>query len=197
MTDATRQYGSLESIREDHVNRYRFAAERARREFTSGIRILDAACGCGYGSKILEEIGVVVGVDIEQKAIEYAEEHYGGPRYIQGSILDKPWGGMFEVITSFETIEHLEEPLKALKLFRDSLDGYLFVSVPNEIEYPFCADTFSGDAYPHRRHYTPDELDELLKSADFTVLERYCQKNKRPGEVEAGVEGKFLVYVCR
>lgn len=192
MSDQTRQYGPLEEIRKDHVNRYRFAASLIGEHK----RVLDAACGCGYGSKIIQDVGNrVVGVDVSKEAIAYAEEHYSGPGYILGSILDKPWVGMFDALVSFETIEHLSEPEKALKLFRESVDGVFICSVPNQDLYPFHPDRFEGDDYPHLRHYTPDEFDAALLAADFKIVERHCQKSKK-SDVEPGTDGMFLVYVC-
>ena len=200
MTDHTRQYGSLETIRLDHVNRYRFAVDTMRARLKDGstprYRVLDAACGCGYGSKILEELGRVVGVDIEPEAIAYAKNHYAGPGYVQGSILDKPWVGTFDVATCFETIEHLADAPKALRLFRDSVDGAFFISTPNELKYPFNEALFANDAYPHLRHYTPEEFDRLLMDADFQIVSRHCQESKT-GDVVEGVHGIFLVYVCQ
>jgi hypothetical protein len=47
LLDTSRQWGRFEGeIKRDHVNRYRFALD-----YVTG-RTLDAACGCGYGSKI-------------------------------------------------------------------------------------------------------------------------------------------------
>lgn len=191
--NTVRQYGQLEEIRKDHVNRYNFAANLIPKQS----RVLDAAGGCGYGSKIIHDSGSrVCGVDISRDAIAYAEANYSGPGYIVGSILDKPWVGVFDAIVSFETIEHLAEPEKALKLFRDSVDGLFICSVPNEKLYPFAAENFAGDEYPHLRHYTPRELDSALESADFKILDRLCQRTKK-SEVEEGVDGMFLVYVCK
>lgn len=193
MSDQTRQYGSLDAIRLDHVNRYRFAASLIGEQK----RVLDAACGCGYGSKILQDAGNrVVGVDIEPTAIAYAETNYHGPGYLVGSILDKPWVGIFDAVVSFETIEHIVDSATALKNFRESVDGTFICSVPNQDLYPFSADKFRGDTYPHVRHYTPFEFDEALDLADFKVMERYCQKSKI-GRVEIGIDGIFLIYVCR
>jgi 2-polyprenyl-3-methyl-5-hydroxy-6-metoxy-1,4-benzoquinol methylase len=193
MTDRTRQYGPIESIRLDHVNRYRFAASRIGEQK----RVLDAACGCGYGSKIIADAGNrVVGVDVSREAIEYAELNYHGPGYLLGSILDKPWVGIFDSVVSFETVEHLAEPEKALHLFRESVDGLFIVSTPNESLYHFDAGKFKDDDYPHLRHYTPEELDEILEKCDFKVVERNCQKSKK-GEIESGTDGIFLIYVCK
>lgn len=200
VTDQTRQYGSLESIRADHVNRYKFAVETiksgVKNGFTPRYRVLDAACGCGYGSKMLQELGRVVGVDIERQAIDYANANYSGSGYLHGNILDKPWVGTFDVITSFETIEHIDDAAKVLRLFRESLDGTLFISTPNEDLYPFSMQNFVMDDYPHLRHYTPSQFDHLLEDADFQVVSRHCQRSKT-GEVVDGVDGMFLVYVCK
>ena len=188
---AERQYGTLEEIRADHVNRYRFAVNH----IGSGKRVLDAACGCGYGSRMLQDAGnKVVGVDICPEAILYAGEHYNGVGYLLSDIRDKPWVGMFDAIVSFETIEHLPEG--SLRLFRESVDGVFICSVPNQDSYPFVAENFARDVYPHLRHYTPFEFDEVLAQAGFKVTERYCQKSKK-GEVVEGTDGMFLVYICQ
>lgn len=198
--DQTRQYGPIESIRKDHVNRYKFAVHTIMNGVKDGFipryRILDAACGCGYGTKMMQELGRVVGVDIEDKAIDYAIANYPGSGYLRGNILDKPWVGTFDVITSFETIEHIDDAPKVLSLFRESLDGTLFISTPNEDLYPYSMQAFVNDDYPHLRHYTPAEFDQLLKDADFQVVSRHCQKSKT-GDVVDGVDGMFLIYVCK
>lgn len=187
-----RQWGTLDQIRKDHVARYEFAARQIKRQS----RVLDAACGCGYGSWIIQNAGNrVVGVDISRDAIKYAEEHYHGPGYLLGSILDKPWVGWFDALVSFETIEHIAEPEKALKLFRESVDGVFICSVPNENLYPFNAEKFAGDEYPHLRHYTPDEFAALLMAADFKIQSLNCQKSKT-SDVEPGTDGMFLVFTC-
>lgn len=179
---------SLDGIRADHVARYRFAVKHS----TPG-RTLDAACGCGYGSRILHDAKHrVVGVDVDPKTIVFAGENYGGPGYICGDILDAPWVGVFDYVVSFETIEHIQLPEVALKLFRESLDGKLFISTPNQNTYPFDAGNFRNDQYPHHRHYTPEEFDALLETAGFKVIERHSQTDA----IEPGVEGRYLIYVC-
>lgn len=191
-----RQYGeSLSEIAPDHVERYRFAATKLARYD----RVLDAACGCGYGSSILHDAGCMVdGIDASSSAITFAEEFYPGPTYrimkIEAGAFPRKW---YDAVVSFETIEHLRDPLHALQLFKDRTDG-LIVSTPNEELYPFMAQNFEGDEHPHIRHYTPQELEDLLNSAGFKVEAKFHQKNKSTEgcKVEEGTEGKFLVYVC-
>lgn len=181
-----RQAGTtIDMIRSDHVARYLLAGSRLK-----GKKILDLACGCGYGSAILDKSGNdVTGVDIEPEAIAYAEEYYGGPKYLCQRAVDT--SGTFDVIVSFETIEHIEHPNQILMIDAPMI----FASVPNQEVVPFRAETFAGDEYPHLRHYTPQEFEDLLNGAGFTVAERFCQPTKK-GQIESGTNGRTLIYIA-
>lgn len=179
-------YGDLP---DHHFNRYEFAAR-----YASG-RILDAACGVGYGSQILSA-GDVTGVDASAEAIKWAIRHFPGPKYILGRIENSPWVGEFDTVVSLETIEHVKDPNPLLRALRKACRGELIASVPNEERYPFVAETFVNDESPHYRHYMPKEFEELLGNNGFKVLERFCQVSKLEPEVVSGTDGKFLVYVC-
>jgi 2-polyprenyl-3-methyl-5-hydroxy-6-metoxy-1,4-benzoquinol methylase len=170
--------------------RYQLAAR-----YASG-RVLDAACGCGYGSKILMEAAqLVVGVDSSYEAIKWADEHFHGPYFIQGKIEDEPWSGKFETVVSFETIEHIQDPREALQAMRRACVGTLLASVPNEERYPFDPAKYEKDESPHFRHYTPNGFENLLKESGFRVNEWFCQPNKT-GSLEAGTDGMFLIAVA-
>ena len=57
----------------EHYQRYRFAAA-----FVEGKKVLDAACGEGYGSSILsEKAKEVTGLDISAETVENANKKYG------------------------------------------------------------------------------------------------------------------------
>ena len=186
-----RQLGTtLEEIRIDHVNRYRFAAKRFTRRY-----IVDAACGCGYGSKILFDAGnTVIGVDKDAGAIEHARRYFAGPTYLCADVNDinPPSEERNCCLVSLETIEHLNDH----SYLRHPGYEELIASVPNEEHYPFKAEKFAGETYPHLRHYTPGEFDDFLNDCGWAVEGRYCQQNKW-SDVEPGWEGAFLVYVCR
>lgn len=176
----------LSGIHPGHLERYFFAAKRV-----SGI-VLDAACGCGYGSKIMHDSGsFVTGIDLEREAIDYARSNYPGPEYILADVTK--YSGEYDWVVSFETIEHLKEPELALRNFRKS--KRLIVSTPNQDRSPFDPAKFAGDRFPHIRHYTPRELDQLLASCGWKVMERYAQETK-VSKVTRGTDGMFLVYVC-
>lgn len=190
--DQTRQFGPIETIRADHINRYLFAAGYLQKKLPRGARVLDAACGCGYGSWLLHGAGFdVTSVDISEEAIAYAKEQYQGPTYHQKSVYEID--GQWDAIVSFETLEHLDRPEALLARVKAPI---LIASVPNENLYPFVAENFAGDSSPHLRHYTPDQFSILIESSGRRVVERFCQKTKIPGDVEPGTDGKFIIYVC-
>ena len=174
----------LSKIHPGHFARYKFAMSRV-----SGY-VLDAACGVGYGSYMLSNVAECVGVDIERQAIEYAIQYYPGPEYRIADVTEPQ--GAFDWVVSFETIEHLKEPEKALRAFRES--DKLIISTPNEELYPFRQEQHNESKYPHIRHYTPDQFEELLTGCGWKVKERHGQVTKL-SDVSRGT-GKFLVWVC-
>lgn len=187
MADQTRQYApTIDGIRRDHVCRYLFAAGKIPR----GSRVLDLACGCGYGSWLMHGAGLeVTGADISDEAISYAKRHYQGPTYLLQKAEEA--SGSWDALVTFETLEHLDDPQILLGAVHAPL---IIASVPNEERYPFSAEKFAGDQYPHKRHYTPDEFADLLRSVGVDEIEWYCQKDKY-GDVMPGSDGLFMIAI--
>lgn len=123
----------------EHVHRYAFA-----RNFAGGRRVLDAACGEGYGSALLAEIAnEVTGVDLDAATIRHARTTYAAARnlrFVEGSITALPLlAGSVDLVVSFETIEHLpavDQPAMLAEFARVlTPDGLLLISSPNRLEY--------------------------------------------------------------
>jgi ubiquinone/menaquinone biosynthesis C-methylase UbiE len=117
----------------DHEARYKFASR-----YVKGKKVLDIACGTGYGLHILCDSGAekVVGVDISSETIEFAQINYqmDGLEFKVGNILyiNLP-KNYFDVVTCFETIEHVQSQEKAFMELKSVLKpmGLLIISSPN------------------------------------------------------------------
>lgn len=163
----------LSGIRKDHTQRYDLASEK----ISQSASILDIACGTGYGSYILSQKKhrKITSVDISKDAIKFARKYYNRKNinYIENSIELYRSNEKFEAIISYETIEHLEDPYKALKSFAQFLksSGTLYVSFPNEDCYPF-----NKERNPHhKQHFTVRQMEQLLCSTGFRDFKVYYQ----------------------
>ena len=156
-----------ELVLAEHLARYILAARLAR-----GRRVLDAASGEGYGSAILAAAGAaqVVGVDVDEQAVEHARGRYGLDFRV-GDVADLPFApGDFDLIVSFETIEHVADPERVLDGFARVLgdDGLLIVSTPN-------ADEYRVENEFHVRELKPEEFHGALTSRFAAVRSLYQQ----------------------
>lgn len=180
---------TLDGIRRDHVARYEFAANRLKNK-----SVIDCACGIGYGSKVMADNGVrqIKAVDVDKEAIEYGKTHYNDDK-INFACANAnnlgPFSG-YDTVVSFETVEHIEDPLPALIRFGKSAKN-LIVSVPNELVMPH-----GGNTLYHYRHYTPEEFEDLLNEAGWEVKEWFGQAGPH-SEVEPNVNGRTLIAVCK
>ena len=180
---------TLDGIRNDHTARYRFAAELLK-----GKSVIDVACGIGYGSKIMADAGVrqIKAVDIDQEAIDYGLMHYNDPKinFVRGDANSIGAVSDYDAVVSFETIEHIKNPLPVLQGYAESAN-HLIVSVPNELVFPY----HDKIAY-HFRHYTPAEFESLLNEAGWEVQEWYGQEGPE-SEVGQNVNGRTIIAVCK
>ena len=125
----------LGGLRRRHFAKYEFAAQWA-----PGQKVVDVACGVGYGSVMLADAGAaeIVSMDISEDAIGYAKANYPHPtvryevRDASDTRLPDQWA---DVIVSLETIEHLptEKVGSYIQELRRVLkaEGTLIMSTPN------------------------------------------------------------------
>lgn len=163
----------VREIRYEHVHRYVFA-----RELLGGRRVLDAACGEGYGSALLAQNAThVTGVDVSGEAVEHASQRYHAPNleYRQADCLALPFtDGEFDCVVSFETLEHLENHEGLLAEFRRVLrpNGFLLISTPDKAIY---TDQQGNQNEFHVAELYRDEFESLL-GRHFPVHRLWGQK---------------------
>jgi 2-polyprenyl-3-methyl-5-hydroxy-6-metoxy-1,4-benzoquinol methylase len=147
-----------------------------------GKNVLDAACGTGFGTLLLSAIAnSVFGVDISQEAIAYAKQLFtrqGLSAYFivedlqnnlrQESYLSLYPENMFDVIVSFETIEHLENPELWISQIPSLLkaEGMLICSVPLAQELTDF----------HKHTFTEESFRQLIADAGLSVSSEKTQE---------------------
>ncbi|WP_408006384.1 class I SAM-dependent methyltransferase [Pseudalkalibacillus sp. A8] len=161
----------------EHIARYYFSLP-----YIKG-RVLDIACGSGYGSQFIAKskkktITELIAVDNVSEVIDYASIRYNHPliKYHVANALDQELVytiGTFDTILSFETIEHVPDEKAFLKNLYGLLnpDGMLILSTPfGQGRYEPCGSPF------HYFQLTPGEFEELFTPYQFSELEIYHQR---------------------
>ena len=160
----------------EHWHRYLMASK-----WVKGKRVLDVACGEGYGSMVLaQNARSVVGVDVDRYTVRHASSKYlrdnlefsvGDLRHL-GDLFP---AGTFDVIVSYETLEHVD--VEVQRTFVASVhnllspQGVFLVSTPNRLLY-------SDEPQYHNAFHVSelyrDEFEKLLES-HFSIVDLYGQ----------------------
>jgi 2-polyprenyl-3-methyl-5-hydroxy-6-metoxy-1,4-benzoquinol methylase len=150
-----------------HYGRYQIATR-----YVLGKQVLDIACGAGYGSQMLGQAGAksVIGVDVCRQTVDYAQKNYQSPgvSFTCESAEEFTWPELFDVVISFETMEHLHQPAQFLGRLHSLLvpNGCLLLSVP-------LGETSHFDPY-HLHAFSQKDVMALLENAGFEVESYRC-----------------------
>lgn len=168
--------GTVGEIAHEHWHRYAFA-----RAFVTGRRVLDVACGEGYGAALLADRALqVTGVDVDPRTLAHARTAYAdrsNVAFVEGSAAALPLAAAsFDAIISFETIEHLsaaDQPRMLAEFARVLAPGGLVIlSSPNRPEYS----ERTGYVNPfHLHELDRAELAALLEPR-FPAQRWHCQR---------------------
>ncbi len=179
----------------NHQNRYNFALEQFKGHTIH--KVLDAATGVGYGAHYLAENGnyTITAIDRNVEAILFAKKNF------QHSLLDfveddcETFGKIspvfpFDAVVSFETLEHLSNPLDFLQNCFNSLrnDGILIISTPNK----YINSRYEMNDWDfHEKEYTPAEFVSMLKEQGFGDIKIYGQELTSLGRFRAQVRAEL------
>jgi 2-polyprenyl-3-methyl-5-hydroxy-6-metoxy-1,4-benzoquinol methylase len=142
--------------------RYVFATQ-----YAAAKRVIDAACGGGFGSAYLAERATsVLGLDLDDEMLRIARESFRRDNLeFRRHDLNHPIEPhrRFDLVTSFETLEHVRDPQQCLRNLTSVLadDGMALISVPNGDKELAAGDTKDY----HERHFSAGEFETLLRQA--------------------------------
>ena len=157
----------------EHWHRYLIVLD-----YVAGKRVLDVASGEGYGSHLLSSSAAgVVGADISADAVAHATSRYANKnlRYVAADCTQIPEpDASFDVIVSFETIEHMTEHDAFMREVDRLLapDGLFIISSPNRPEY--------SDKAGYKNEFHVKELDraelKILLNPHFPAQAWFAQR---------------------
>jgi 2-polyprenyl-3-methyl-5-hydroxy-6-metoxy-1,4-benzoquinol methylase len=159
-----------------------------------GMRVIDMACGEGYGSDVLAAAAAsVVGVDANPEAHEHARLRYRHANLRFARDLVETFAEQGDAVVFLQTIEHLQDPGAVLEHFRllvgggrsASADpdganvptqtqggrGTVFLSTPNVLTLAPKGAPRSDNPW-HVHEYRAEEFERLCR-AHFTSVRMY------------------------
>ena len=147
-----------------YIERYSFAAQHIK-----GKKVLDIACGSGYGTTILAQASLgdikCIGVDIDKDVIEYAIRRHRrtGLDFYACNAMEFKSAEKFDTIVSIETIEHLPDPTAFIDHLSDLLadHGVIIASVP-------VTPSVDGNPY-HLNDFTEKSFVRLFEQRGFIL----------------------------
>jgi len=180
------------SVYLEHISRYIFAASLIQDK-----TILDVACGTGYGVDFLVKSGArrAVGVDISIEAINYAQDRFGRDKsvsFVCADGIELPCvDDFFDIVISFETIEHIRQYGRFLFECRRVLrkDGLFICSTPNRRVFSPSVEKPPNPF--HVKEFWPEEFCRLL-CRYFVDITLYGQRDVNL--VEQSADQNYEVY---
>ena len=156
------EQGDLSQGMAEHLHRYKIAEMLCTNK-----RVLDIACGEGYGTNLLSKFAdKVVGIDIDEQTIVKAKLKYTSKNieFFQGDTSNIPFPeSTFDIIISFETIEHHDKHHEMIKELKRVLkpNGIVIISTPDKHIYTDLKETKNKF---HIKELYKDEFISLIRS---------------------------------
>lgn len=155
-------------------------------------KVLEVGCGAGLFSYHAARRGAkVLGIDYSAKAIDLAKSQYRHPNLDFQNIDVKLIKEKFDVIVSNGTLEHMDDPLKTLKLFKRHLNpkGRIIITSPNwtnprgyillTLRYLFKAPITLADLH----YFTPIDFQNFAKQLRMKLIWKTFDRSWSHGDV--------------
>lgn len=170
---ATYAYSGDDYISEITIKRYNELLDSFE-PFRQTNKLLDIGCGRGYFLEVAKKRGwQVYGTEYSQKAIEICINK--GFSMNQGKLNENNYSlEEFDIITSFEVIEHINNPLEEISIIKKLLrkEGLFYCTTPNfnSLSRYYLKAEYNIICYPeHLSYYTKNTLKYLLNNNGFTL----------------------------
>jgi SAM-dependent methyltransferase len=154
-----------------------------------GRRVLDMACGEGYGSEVLSRSAAsVVGVDANPQAHEHARLRYTRQNltFERGLVETHGEHGAYDAVVLLQTIEHVQDPVAVLEHFRSLLapGGVAYISTPNLLTLAPPGAAKSDNPW-HIKEYRAGEFERLCRGvfSDVQLLGLFHARKLRVHEL--------------
>ena len=172
-------YGRQDYLSDVTVKRYEELLESFE-PYRKTNKILDVGCGIGYFLEVAKRKGwEVYGTEFTSEAVEICESK--GINMKKGVLKPSDFGLEFDVVTSFEVLEHINNPNEEIANFKKVLrkGGLVYLTTPNFnslLRYRL-KEQYGVITYPeHLSYYTPKTLSKLFKYNGFS-----CKKVETTG----------------
>lgn len=179
-------FESKDHMSQMHWSRYKFTIP-----FVNEKKVMDIACGEGYGSNMLSKnSSEVVGIDIDSKSIEHAKNKYkkNNLNFYVGSVERiENQNELFDVVVSFETIEHVK-----LSLQKKFLSEVARILKPSGIFIVSTPDKDVGGEGHNEFH-----VHELNKPEFFKMLNEHFKEVEFYGQDIKPYGNKLSLFIAR
>jgi len=152
-----------------HLAVYEWIAARV-----GGARVIDMACGEGYGTAVLARTAAsVTGVDANPQAHDHARLRYTAANVRFERALVDSYSEAADAVVFLQTIEHIEDPAATLAHFRSLVgpEGSVYVSTPNVLTLAPKGAARSDNPW-HVHEYRRAEFEQLCRES-FSRVQMY------------------------
>lgn len=160
-------------------------------------KVIDAASGEGYGTNYAAIYArQALGIDLSDEAISYAKERYPDVEYVIGDVTTAEYSHA-DLVTSFETIEHLPDP-KAFLQALTACKGRIVISTPNRKTHSPGNNLEDKPLNQfHTIEWTPNEFAALIQESFPDRQVRFLsQEGRWPGLIREGLDDEAMYCIA-